>query len=80
MKRSIIFEETVKIQHLIIVDYDNEDELDEAIEATDHCQSFDDCVDIIGKHLNIHSTTEEYSVDGDGIEYYDDYATPEYEL
>lgn len=80
MKRSIIFEETVKVQHLIIVDYDNEDELDEAIEATDYCQSLDDCVDIIGKHLSIHSVTEEYSVDGDGIEYYDDYATPAYEL
>ena len=80
MKRSIIFEETVKMQHLIIVDYDNEYELDEAIKATDHCQNFDDCVDIIGKYLNIHSTTEEYYVDGDGIEYYDDYVTPEYEL
>lgn len=80
MKRSIIFEETVKVQHLIIVDYDNEDELDEAIQATEYCQNFDDCVDIIGKYLTIHSTTEEYSVDGDGIEYYDDYVTPEYEL
>lgn len=80
MKRSIIFEETVKIQHLIIVDYENEDELDSAIEAIDHCQSFDDCVDIIGRRLSIHSATEEYCVDVDGIEYYEDYVTPEYEL
>ena len=75
MKRSIIFEETVKVQHLIIVDYDNEDELDKAIRATEDCQNFDDCVDAIASIVHVCQVDESWVEDSDGIEYYDDYPT-----
>ena len=73
MKRSIIFEETVKLQHRIIVDYKNEKELDEAIVNTEGCDSLDDCVDAIYSIVHVCQVNESWAEDSDGIEYYDDY-------
>ena len=73
MKRSIIFEETVKLQHRIIVDYENEEELDEAIANTEGCDSLDDCVGAIYSIVHVCQVNESWAEDSDGIEYYDDY-------
>lgn len=73
MKRSIILEETVKLQHRIIVDYENEDELNEAVANTEGCDNLDDCVDAIGTIVRVCKVDESWAEDSDGIEYYDDY-------
>ena len=73
MKRSIIFEETVKVQHRIIVDYENEEELDKAIANTEGCDNLDDCVDAIDSIVHVCQVDESWAEDSDGIEYYDDY-------
>ena len=73
MKREIIFEETVKYQHRIIVEYNNEEELDEALDHTEGCHNLDECIEAIEKILPIDVVDENYSEDVDGIEYYDDY-------
>lgn len=73
MKRSIILEETLKLQHRIIVDYENEAELDEAIVNTEDCDNLDDCVDAIDSIVHVCQVDESWSEESDGIEYYDDY-------
>ena len=73
MKRSIIFEETIKVQHRIIVDYENEDELDKAIANTEGCNNLDDCVDAIDNILHVCQVDESWAENSDGIEYCDDY-------
>lgn len=73
MKRAIIFEETVKVQHRIIVDYENEDQLDEAISNTEGLNDLDDCVDAIDAVIHVCSIDENWAEDSDGLEYYDDY-------
>ena len=75
MKRSIILEEIVKVQHRIIVDYENEAELDEAVANTEGCDNLDDCVDAIGAIVHVCQVDEAWAEDSDGIEYYDDYPT-----
>lgn len=73
MKRAIIFEETVKVQHRIIVDYENEDQLDEAISNTEGLNNLDDCVDAIDSVVHVCSVDENWAEDSDDFEYYDDY-------
>lgn len=73
MKRSIILEETLKLQHRIIVDYENEAELDEAVVNTEGCDNLDDCVDAIDSIVHVCQVDESWSEESDGIEYYDDY-------
>lgn len=73
MKRSIIFEETIRVQHRIIVDYENESELDKAITNTEGCDNLDDCIDAIDSVVHVCQVDELWSEESDGIEYYDDY-------
>lgn len=75
MKRSIILEETVKLQHRIIVDYENEEEPDKAIANTEGCDNLDDFVDAIDSIIRVCQVDESWAEDSDGIEYYDDYPT-----
>lgn len=75
MKRSIILEETVRVQHRIIVDYKNENELDEAIANIEDYDNLDDCIDAIDSILHVCQVDESWSENSDGIEYYDDYPT-----
>lgn len=74
-QRSIIFEETVKIQHRIVVNYEDEEELDEAIANTEGCDNLDDCVDAIDSVVHVCQVDESWSEKRNGIEYYDDYLT-----
>lgn len=73
MKRSIIFEETIKIQHRIVVNYEDEEELNKAVFSTDDCKSLDDCIEAIGEILEICQVDENWTEDIDDFEYYDDY-------
>ena len=73
MKRSIIFEETVKIQHRIVVNYEDEEELDKAVFSTDDCKNLNDCIEAIGEILEICQVDENWTEDLDDFEYYDDY-------
>lgn len=74
-QRSIIFEETVKIQHRIVVNYEDEEELNKAIFSTDDCKNLDDCIEAIGEILEICQVDENWTEDLDDFEYYDDYPT-----
>lgn len=72
-QRSIIFEETVKIQHRIVVNYEDEEELNKAVFSTDDCKNLDDCIEAIGEILEICQVDENWTEDLDDFEYYDDY-------
>ena len=74
-QRSIIFEETVKIQHRIIVNYEDEEELDEAIRNTENCKNLDDCIEAIDEIIEVCQVDENWAEDTDDFEYYDDYPT-----
>ena len=74
-QRSIIFEETVKIQHRIVVNYEDEEELNKAVFNTEICENLDDCVEAIGEILEICQVDENWAEDVGGFEYYDDYPT-----
>ena len=73
MKSRIIeVEETVKFRHQIFVAYNDEEELDMAIENMegDH---LDDIVESIGDYVTVTDVNRNYFEDSDGIEYFDDY-------
>lgn len=74
-QRSIIFEETVKIQHRIVVNYEDEEELDEAVRNTEGCKSLDDCIEAIDEIIEVCQVDENWAEDLDDFEYYDDYPT-----
>ena len=81
MKRTIIFEETLKIQHQVIVDCDDDDYLDNVLDDIEHTIDVDEAIyGLENAGINIESVNENYSEDGDGCEIYDVYETPESEL
>lgn len=73
MKRRIIeVEETVKFRHQIFVAYNDEEELDMAIENMEG-DYLDDIVESIGNYVTVTDVNKNYFEDSDGIEYFDDY-------
>lgn len=73
MKSRIIeVEGTVKFRHQIFVVYNDEEELDRAIENMEG-DYLDDVVDSIGNYVTVTNVNENYYEDSDGIEYFDDY-------
>lgn len=74
-QRSIIFEETIKIQHRIIVNYETDEELDEVIRNTEGCKNLDDCIEVIDGIVEVCQVDENWTEDTDDFEYYDDYPT-----
>ena len=77
MKRRIIeVEETVKFRHQIFVAYNDEEELDRAIENMEG-DYLDDIVGSIGNYVTITNVNDDYYEDSDGIRYFDDYDVEE---
>lgn len=72
-QRSIIFEETIKIQHRIIVNYETDEELNEVIRNTEGCKNLDDCIEAIDGIVEVCQVDENWTEDTDDFEYYDDY-------
>lgn len=73
MKSRIIeVEETVKFRHQIFVAYNDEEELDMAIENMEG-DYLDDIVESIGNYITVTDVNKNYFEDSDGIEYFDDY-------
>lgn len=75
MKRIVEVEEIVKIHHQIFVDYDSDEELDDALDTSDaHSNSLEDYVMSLQKcGIKVTKTNENYSEETDSVEYYDDY-------
>ena len=75
MTRAIVFEETVRIRHKILVDYDSDNDLDIAIGKTREGMCLDECVEVIDSTPNIRvkKVIENYDEDSEGVEYSDDY-------
>lgn len=77
MKSRIIeVEGTVKFRHQIFVVYNDEEELDRAIENMEG-DYLDDVVDSIGNYVTVTNVNENYYEDSDGIVYLDDYDVEE---
>lgn len=73
MKRRIIeVEETVKFRHQIFIAYNDEEELDMAIENMEG-DYLDDIIESIGNYVTVTDVNKNYYEDSDGIEYFDDY-------
>lgn len=74
MKRAIEFQENVMYTHQVIIEYDSESELDEVCEI--HGSSLYEIIKKINDiGVKVIDSSEEYSYESDGIEYYDDYWT-----
>ncbi len=71
-KRIIELEETVKVRHQIIVAYNNEEELDKAIENLDG-DHLDDIVESISNYVSIIDVNEGYYEESEEFEFFDDY-------
>lgn len=71
-KRVIEVEETVKMRHQIFVAYNDEEELDKAIENLEG-DNLDDIVESIGSYVTVTGVNEEFYGESDKIEYFDDY-------
>lgn len=75
MKSKIIeVEETVKFRHQIFVAYNDEEDLDMAIENMEG-DYLDDIVESIDNYVTVTDVNKNYFEDSDGIEYFDDYDT-----
>ena len=73
MKRRIIeVEETVKFRHQIFIAYNDEEELDMAIENMEG-DYLDDIIESIGNYVTVTDVNKNYYEDSDGIEYFGDY-------
>ena len=75
MNRIIELEEIVKVHHQIYVEYDNEEQLDNAIndEITLIC-NIDDFIDNLEDYgIRVNKINRNYSEETDSIEYYDYY-------
>ena len=74
MRHIIEVEETIKMRHQIIVDVENDEEVEEAIESVDGVvHSLDEFVEEIGKKVNVYFVNEEYYAETEEVEYFDDY-------
>lgn len=71
-KRMIELEETVKVRHQIFVAYSDEEELERAIENFEG-DNLDDIVESIGNYVTVTDVNEEYYVESEEFEYFDDY-------
>lgn len=71
-KRIIELEETVKVRHQIFVAYSDEEELERAIENFEG-DNLDDIIESIGNYVTVTDVNEEYYVESEGFEYFDDY-------
>lgn len=71
-KRMIELEETVKVRHQIFVAYSDEEDLDMAIENFEG-DNLDDIVESIGNYVTVTDVNEEYYVESEEFEYFDDY-------
>jgi hypothetical protein len=71
-KRIIELEETVKVRHQIFVAYSDEEELERAIENFEG-DNLDDIVESIGNYVTVIDVNEEYYVESEEFEYFDDY-------
>ena len=74
MKHIIEVEETVKIRHQIIVDIMSEDQLDDALNSVgDYVYDIDDYVSAISDVIPVVYVNENYVMETENIEYFDDY-------
>lgn len=74
MRHIIEVEETVKIRHQIIVDILSEGQLDEAINNVDYyTYDIDDYVSAISDVIPVIGVNENYIMETESIEYFDDY-------
>lgn len=71
-KRIIELEETVKVRHQIFVTYSDEEDLDMAIENFEG-DNLDDIVESISNYVTVTDVNEEYYVESEEFEYFDDY-------
>ena len=71
-KRIIELEETRRVRHQIVVVYNDEEELDRAIENFEG-DNLDDIVESIGNYVTVTDVNEEYYEESEGFEFYDDY-------
>ena len=71
-KRIIELEETIRVRHQIVVVYNDEEELDRAIENFEG-DNLDDIVESIGNYVTVTEVNEEYYEESEGFEFYDDY-------
>lgn len=70
--RIIELEETVKVRHQIFVAYNNEEDLDMAIENYEG-DNLDDIVESISNYVTVTDVNEEYYAESEEFEYFDDY-------
>ena len=78
MKWIIEVEETVKFHHQIVVDIKNDDQIQDALDNVgDYCTSLDEFVSGIENVIPVVEVNEEYSVETEQVEYYDDYEDDE---
>lgn len=71
-KRIIELEETIRVRHQIVVVYNDEEELDRAIENFEG-DNLDDIVESIGNYVTVTDVNKEYYEESEGFELYDDY-------
>lgn len=71
-KRIIELEETRRVRHQIVVVYNDEEELDRAIENFEG-DNLDDIVESIDNYVTVTDVNEEYYEESEGFEFYDDY-------
>ena len=84
MKRTIIFEKKVLVQQAISVEYESEEQLDEALDGiTDTYGDIKNDIDGIAYEfentygLKVLETNEEYDIEEEPLEYYDDFEEDE---
>ena len=81
MKRTIIFEETWKTQHRVIVDSLDDNYLEAILDDIEHTADVDESIyQLENAGIDIISIERDYDEDGDGCEIYDVYETPKDEL
>lgn len=73
MRHIIRVEETIKAYHNIIVDIDDDEQIDAALENTEGCDNLDDYVDAISDIIPVLEVHEECYIETDSLEYFDDY-------
>lgn len=74
MLRTIEVEEIVKIYHKIYVEYDNEEQLKNALNSTICMFTLDDFVEnLINCGIKVKNGLEDYTEETDSIDYFDDY-------
>ena len=74
MRYIIEVEEMVKMIHQVVVDASSDAQIEEALEnVSRRCESLYEFVDSISNVVPVIEVNEEYYVETDSIEYYDDY-------